>query len=108
MSPTHQDLSNDTTFSQIKSRVPVPLRHIHRKLFQKLSKHPPPPCIFICTYNAKMTTEGILDIVLDKEGHGVTEAPAQEEDYGTTATTTLTRRRGGPARHPQQDSASGV
>ena len=28
MSPTHQDLSNDTTFSQIKSRVPVPLRMI--------------------------------------------------------------------------------
>ena len=26
MSPTHQDLSNDTTFSQIKSRVPVPIR----------------------------------------------------------------------------------
>ena len=25
MSPTHQELSNDTTFSQIKSRVPVPL-----------------------------------------------------------------------------------
>ena len=25
MSLTHQDLSNDTTFSQIKSRVPVPL-----------------------------------------------------------------------------------
>ena len=25
MIPTHQDLSNDTTFSQIKSRVPVPL-----------------------------------------------------------------------------------
>ena len=25
MSPTHQDLSNDTTFSQIKSRVSVPL-----------------------------------------------------------------------------------
>ena len=25
MSPTHQYLSNDTTFSQIKSRVPVPL-----------------------------------------------------------------------------------
>ena len=25
MSPTNQDLSNDTTFSQIKSRVPVPL-----------------------------------------------------------------------------------
>ena len=24
--PTHQDLSNDTTFSQIKSCVPVPLR----------------------------------------------------------------------------------
>jgi len=24
--PTNQDLSNDTTFSQIKSRVPVPLR----------------------------------------------------------------------------------
>ena len=27
MSPTHQDLSNDTTFSQIKSRVPVPLNN---------------------------------------------------------------------------------
>jgi len=26
VSPSHQDLSNDTTFSQIKSRVPVPLR----------------------------------------------------------------------------------
>ena len=26
MSPSHQDLSNDTTFSQIKSRVPVPLK----------------------------------------------------------------------------------
>ena len=25
MSPTHQNLFNDTTFSQIKSRVPVPL-----------------------------------------------------------------------------------
>ena len=25
MSPTLQDLSNDTTFSKIKSRVPVPL-----------------------------------------------------------------------------------
>ena len=25
MSPTHQDLSNDTIFSQIKSHVPVPL-----------------------------------------------------------------------------------
>ena len=25
MSPIHQDLSNDTTFIQIKSRVPVPL-----------------------------------------------------------------------------------
>ena len=26
VSPTHQDLFNDTTFSQIKSRDPVPLR----------------------------------------------------------------------------------
>jgi len=26
VSPTNQDLSNDTTFSQIQSRVPVPLR----------------------------------------------------------------------------------
>ena len=25
VSPTNQDLSNDTTFSQIKSRIPVPL-----------------------------------------------------------------------------------
>ena len=30
MSPTHQDLSNDTNFSQIKSRVPVPLRKAYR------------------------------------------------------------------------------
>ena len=28
---THQDLSHDTTFSQIKSRVPVPLNVIHSK-----------------------------------------------------------------------------
>ena len=27
VSPTHQDLSNDTTFSRIKSRVPVLLRN---------------------------------------------------------------------------------
>ena len=26
MSPIYQDLSNDTTYSQIKSRVPVPLK----------------------------------------------------------------------------------
>jgi len=26
VSPTNQDLSNDNTFSQIKSHVPVPLR----------------------------------------------------------------------------------
>ena len=26
LGPTNQDLSNDTTFSQIKSRVPVPIR----------------------------------------------------------------------------------
>ena len=30
VSPTNQDLSNDTTFSQIKSRVPVPLRENQR------------------------------------------------------------------------------
>ena len=28
VNPTNQDLSNDTTFSQIKSRVPVPLRTV--------------------------------------------------------------------------------
>jgi len=41
VSPTHQDISNDTTFSQIKSRVPVPLTFQHRILlicFQHLSK----------------------------------------------------------------------
>ena len=32
MSPTHQDLSNDTTFSQIKSRFPVPLNILVNKL----------------------------------------------------------------------------
>jgi len=31
LSPTHQDLSNDTTFSQIKSRVPVPLNNSEQK-----------------------------------------------------------------------------
>ena len=37
MSPTHQDLSNDTTFSQIKSRVPVPFKgEDHRS-----DEHPP-------------------------------------------------------------------
>ena len=34
VSPTNQDLSNDTTFSQIKSRVPVPLKqHNKEKIF---------------------------------------------------------------------------
>ena len=33
MSPTNQDLSNDTTFSQIKSRVPVPLRGCRTRFF---------------------------------------------------------------------------
>jgi len=28
MSTNHQDLSNDTTFNQIKSRVPVPLSEV--------------------------------------------------------------------------------
>ncbi len=32
--PTHQDLSNDTTFRQIKSRVPVPLRCMQTRYFQ--------------------------------------------------------------------------
>jgi len=48
MSPTHQDLSNDTTFSQIKSRVPVPLKekiiysapvNIFTKAFHSSSVH---------------------------------------------------------------------
>ena len=34
MSPTHQDISNDTTFSQIKSRVPVPLKGQCYKIFE--------------------------------------------------------------------------
>jgi len=35
VNPTHQDLSNDSTFSQIKSRVPVPLKGVvlyHKKV----------------------------------------------------------------------------
>ena len=36
VSPTNQDLSNDTTFSQIKSRVPVPLRALKNMI--KLSR----------------------------------------------------------------------
>ena len=39
MGPTHQDLSNDTTFSQIKSRVPVPL--MSNKRHKTLSKKRP-------------------------------------------------------------------
>jgi len=38
VSPTHQDLSNDTTFSQIKSRVPVPLKS---KLLNDVKQHRP-------------------------------------------------------------------
>jgi len=30
VSPTNQDLSNDTTFSKIKSRVPVPLNCVKK------------------------------------------------------------------------------
>ena len=37
MSPTHQDLSNDTTFSQIKSRVPVPLNTGNKSIFANIS-----------------------------------------------------------------------
>ena len=33
VTPTHQDLSNDTTFSQILSRVPVPLRNSFSSFF---------------------------------------------------------------------------
>ena len=36
MSPLHQDLSNDTTFSQIKSRVPAPLSCSSFKKIYKL------------------------------------------------------------------------
>ena len=32
VSPTNQDLSNDTPFSQIKSRVPVPLKKVAKCL----------------------------------------------------------------------------
>ena len=40
MSPTNQDLFNDTTFSQIKSRVPVPLRNNHLSdYFQVFCEH---------------------------------------------------------------------
>ena len=38
MSPTHQDLSNDTSFSQIKSRVPDPLINRLKLNFQQNSE----------------------------------------------------------------------
>ena len=39
MSPTHQDLSNDTTFSRIKSCVPVPLKlNLHVPTAQNLQQ----------------------------------------------------------------------
>ena len=38
MSPTHQDLSNDTTLSQIKSRVPAPLKYRHGTVIIMMSK----------------------------------------------------------------------
>ena len=34
VSPTHQDLSNYATFSQIKSRVPVPLNMTFKQHFE--------------------------------------------------------------------------
>ena len=39
MSPTNQDLSNDTTFSQIKSRVPVPLDIRYKNSFSNYDMH---------------------------------------------------------------------
>ena len=39
MSPTHQDLSNDTTFSQIKSCVPVPLKEQCHQIFLVFCLH---------------------------------------------------------------------
>ena len=41
MSPTHQDLSNDTTFSQIKSRVPVPLTSNFINILQPAAEFQP-------------------------------------------------------------------
>ena len=38
MSPTHQDFSNDTTFSQIKSSVPVPLKSVKVLILKVYSK----------------------------------------------------------------------
>ena len=38
MSPTHQDLSNDTTLSQIKSCVPVPLNIIYVQNIENLER----------------------------------------------------------------------
>ena len=39
VSPANQDLSNDTTFSQIKSRVPVPLSNRHVYIFYRIKKY---------------------------------------------------------------------
>ena len=57
MNPIHQDLSNDTIFSQIKSRVPVPLmlsgKKLHGKkpvdIMQHLCWDPPPSCYLYST-----------------------------------------------------------
>ena len=39
VSPTHQDLFNDTTFSQMKSRVPVPLIGVNRKFIHFVPRY---------------------------------------------------------------------
>ena len=80
VSPTHQDLSNDTTYSQIKSRVPVPFNkklvsvtlrkfsqktnHARRWNFVKISsleprRNPTVPaprkfCRILCTVHKKL------------------------------------------------------
>jgi len=50
VSPTHQDLSNDTTFSQIKSRVPVPLKGNSHEILNFKYFVETPPGLFIDNY----------------------------------------------------------
>ena len=57
MSPTPQDLSNDTTVSQIKSRVPVPLSciKVDRLYLQSLL------CMYVKTVVAHVMADSLMN-----------------------------------------------
>ena len=57
VSPTNQDLSNDTTFSQIKSRVPVSLKGLQHDIFKL--------CFFINVWTIGPTPKKLFIVSCD-------------------------------------------